>query len=580
MAHLGIDLGTSNTLVALVSPAGLPVLEEIDNERMVPSVVYIEGEGGNPVVGRAALDMWADPAYEPSRCFRRWKLAVGTGAQLARLDVGPGADPLRVTPELLTTRLVEYVVGQLHGLGGSEIESVLVSVPHGWRRDAPEKVYATRRAAEGARVGGRAVPVQRRTISEPVAAAAYWVWSARQGGGTGMGGETLLVCDVGGGTLDLSLVRVGAGDEPLDVVAAVHDDAAGDYADALLCAWVGRQLPAAERAAVPATAEGVLEALAAGRPAWLRRWFVRAGQLKQDLSLRAERARGPVQGVKPVRAEFAAGGAAHTVALGVAEMEEVLEPFYRRGRELLAAFLAGRPADEVPHAVAFAGGGSRIRGVRQRMVEPALAALYGADRAAAALGRLHTAEGRLDQAIALGAALVANGVVRVTERLLHDVGIEALVPVPVARALNLPADDTPVVLTPVLARGSALPARAASGALGLATTAEPGERLRLRLVVDDREHGAWTQSWELARPGGVSQGSLDWELEADADGFLTFRLATPAGERTEVEGTLQRAPAEAGGGAGVAETLDVPPLLRVAPAELRRALDAVTPADD
>lgn len=577
MAHLGIDLGTSNTLVALVTPAGQPVLEEIDNERMVPSVVYLEADGANPVVGKAALDMWADPGYDPAHSFRRWKLAMGTGAELALLDMGRGADPLVVTPEFLTTRLVEYVVGQLDGLGGDPVESVLVTVPHGWRRHGPEKARATRRAAEAARVRGRPLSVQRRTVSEPVAAAAYWLWTAREAGqGVELEGRTLLVCDIGGGTFDLSLVRVGSADQPLDVVGAVHGQSAGDYADALLCAWVGRQL--SETNGPHDTAEGVLQALAAGDPPWLRRWFVRAQQLKHDLSLRAERARGPVEGIRPVRAEFAGPGAAVTVELGVREMEEVLEPFYRRGRELLAGFLSG--GGEAPGAVAFAGGGSRIRGVRQRIVEPTLRELYGQAEATAILSRLRAAEGRLDQAIALGAALIANGTVRVTERLLHDVGIVGCVPPPLAAALRLERPTGPILVTPVLARGAELPASVGSEALGIVTSADPGERLLVRVVVEDDTHDPWMQSWEIPHPGHGRRQSLAWWLEADADGELTVRLATPHGERAELTGTLHRGAAE--GDATLTFGVLAPgggPFPRITPDALRRAVDSVPPTD-
>jgi molecular chaperone DnaK len=578
MAHLGIDLGTSNTLVALVTAGGQPVLEEIDNDRMVPSVVYLEAEGGNPVVGKAALDMWADPGYDPARSFRRWKLAMGTGGELARLELGSGADPLAVTPEFLTTCLVEYVVGQLGGLGGDAIESVLVTVPHGWRREGPEKVRATRRAAEAAQVGGLPLPIQRRTVSEPVAAAAYWLWTAREAGqSTEMEGRTLLVCDLGGGTFDLSLVRVGTADQPLDVVGAVHGDGAGDYADALLCAWVGRQLSGPAGGVAPDTAEGVLEALAAGDPPWLRRWFVRAQQLKHDLSLRAERARGPVEGVKPVRAEFAGQGTAGTVELGVREMEEVLEPFYRRGRELVTSFLSGR--GEPPYAVAFAGGGSRIRGVRHRIVEPALRELYGEAEAAAVLGRIRVAEGRLDQAIALGAALIANGVVRVTERLLHDVGIVGCVPPPLAAALRLENPHEPILVSPVLARGTELPSSVGSETLRIVTSADPGERLLVRVVVEDDMHDSWVQAWELPHPGCGRRQSLAWWLEADADGELTVRLATPSGERAELTGTLHRGAAAGSAGLtfGTGKGSSYP---RVTPDTFRKALESITPTAD
>ena len=137
--------------------------------------------------------------------------------------------------------MVEYVVGELSkgDLGRETIESVLITVPHGWRRENPEKCRKTRLAAAQAKVGNKNITVQELTVSEPVAAAAYWLWEARRKGlGEALQGKTVLVCDIGGGTFDLSLVRVGGENKPLDVVDAVNNNIAGNYVDALLLAWV------------------------------------------------------------------------------------------------------------------------------------------------------------------------------------------------------------------------------------------------------------------------------------------------------------------------------------------------------
>jgi molecular chaperone DnaK len=581
MAHLGIDLGTSNTLVALVDSSGEPVVKQIDGDWMVPSVVYVENDGGNPTVGRTALDMWADPGYDAHRCFRRWKLQMGEERTLDRLDVG--GTFVAITPEYLTARLVEYVVAKFEGLGNESVESVLVTVPHGWRRERPERCRATRAAAAQARPAGREVTVQPLTVSEPVAAAAYWVWSARRSDRRDdLNGRVLLVCDVGGGTFDLSLVRVGAADEPLDVIAAVNSDLAGDYAAALVCAWACREFNRAHGTAYPATAEKVLKAVTGGEAGWLRQWFVQAETLKRSVSFRAEKqAARKDREPKPFPDTFTdPAGRSQPVVLSVAEMEKVLEPFYQQGRELLRGFLSGRDGER-PYAVAFAGGGSRIWGVRQQVVAPTLAALYGEEEGERILGRIALADDRLDRSIALGAALVANRMVAVTERLTHDVGIVGRVPEPLAPLLGLRRGEQAILLTPVLRRGDPLPASRRAEEIGLVSTASTAAaELALTVVVGDASGEPCVQSCTIPNPVREKPRSIGWTLEVDGDGILTLKAGTPGEAPSEITGTLQ--PAGRGGEpaplrfvarAGAPEAL----LPRVTPDALRQAIQSLRP---
>jgi len=559
MAHLGIDLGTSNTLVAMLK-AGKPVTVDFEEGKMIPSCIYIEEPAGYPLVGSLALESrWADPQYRATNSFRGWKPLMGENRVLAtlRFEKRP---PIEVTPEYLTTLMVEYVVGQLSSkrddLGNETIESVLITVPHGWRRENPEKCRATRLAAAQAKVGNKNITVQELTVSEPVAAAAYWLWEAgKKGLDKALQHKTVLVCDIGGGTFDLSLVRVGGEEKPLDVVDAVNNNIAGDYVDALLLAWVCRQFNERFHTDYPTTAQDILAQLARPQIPKLRAWCLEVQELKHDLSknvryvIKEGRA---LTSVKPSKSGDFNDDSGHSLSirLSLAEFERCVEPFYAAGRELIRDFLT-RNREQLPYAVLLAGGGSRMAGVREHILEPALRHFFDPQEASAVLDRISVNPLKTDEVIALGAALIANGVVSVQERLLNDVGLIARISAPLAGKLGLSPQEQEVLVSPIIPRGTPLPAVFKSTDLGLPTSIAAGEELELRVVVGNDPNNPWIQDWKCHHPGGGQAQSVEWEMRANVDGltlylkpqrggpvYASFRL-THAGRATLIFGSTE-----------------------------------------
>ena len=160
MVHIGIDIGTSNTVVALANPGGEPEVRRIKDNALVPSLIAVAEQGGHVMAGVDAVDEWANSDQESVGIFRRWKLRMGEGEVLRTMRFGGAAStPMEITPEWLTTRLVEHVLSEVAGgVGGETVDSVLITVPHGWRRDSPEKCQATRQAAASAIVNGKNPP--------------------------------------------------------------------------------------------------------------------------------------------------------------------------------------------------------------------------------------------------------------------------------------------------------------------------------------------------------------------------------------------------------------------------------------
>ena len=122
---------------------------------------------------------------------------------------------------------------------------------------------------------------------------------------------------------------------------------------------------------------------------------------------------------------------------------EIVAPFYSSGQQLLRGFLQQNATDQ-PVAVVFAGGGSRIGGVRSQLVYPVLIDVLGEQRATAAMHRIQMNIETADVAIALGAALIANDLESIEERphLLDEAapGIEEI-----AVRLFLPTHQLPTV---------------------------------------------------------------------------------------------------------------------------------------
>jgi molecular chaperone DnaK len=368
-------------------------------------------------------------------------------------------------------------------------------------------------------VHGRRVEVEQTTLSEPVAAAVYWLWASRRHPDhrpEEFVGRCVLVCDIGGGTFDLSLVRVAEEEQPLTVIDAANNDVAGDYVTALVMCAAARAFNAAHGTDLPQSAEEMLDRVVRSDETWLRGWFLTAQDMQKRLSVTiAAAANRGRTATRATTATFGDDRRSVELSLTPAEFTGMLEPFYRHGRDLLRGFLDRQAAGDMPVAVVFAGGGSRIAGVRDSVVRPVLAEILpDADQV---LSRIAFNERSIDQAIALGAALVANGVVKVEERLLYDVGVVFSVPPTLVEKLGLPEGSRSVVVSPMLPRSARLPARFHSSDHRMPPTGVmPAAETQVRVVIDDDPHDPWVQSWVVPHPAEGREMACDLELSADS----------------------------------------------------------------
>ena len=229
----GIDLGTTNSLVATVRSGEARTLQNKQGDDMVPSVVRYTAD--KVIVGKAAQ---ADAALDPHNTIVSVKRLMGRGYQetlahaadlpyqlvdqqgLVALETIAGVkNPVEVSAEILAT-LADTASQTL----GGELTGVVITVP-AYFDDAQRQ--ATKDAA---RLAGLNVL---RLLNEPTAAAlAYGLDSGQEG--------VIAVYDLGGGTFDISILRLSRG--VFEVLATGGDSAlGGDDFDHLVLSHLKQQ---------------------------------------------------------------------------------------------------------------------------------------------------------------------------------------------------------------------------------------------------------------------------------------------------------------------------------------------------
>ena len=331
---LGIDLGTTYSVAAVLRGSRVEVVPNAEGELRTPSVVAFTEDGG-VLVGAAALRQAAlnprHTVYSVKRCFGRDAGRFGETVPFAVID-GPGGAPrVRIderalTPAEIAAHLLRRLLDDAAAHLGQPVRRAVLTVPASFD-DAQRQAMLDAALLAGLDVQwvlddpdtGRRVLQPMRVISEP-AAAALAQWLHRRD-------VKVAVLHAGGGTFDAAVLDAGNG---VVQVQAVSGDAAlgGDDFDHLLVCHLAEAF--AERSGLDPRRD----------PTALRRLKEAAEQAKKDLS-QAEEVR--------VRLPCLLEGAGDLdVTVTRAEFERLAGPLLERCRAVVLRALADaecRPGD-------------------------------------------------------------------------------------------------------------------------------------------------------------------------------------------------------------------------------------------
>jgi molecular chaperone HscA len=465
---VGIDLGTTNSLVAIIHPETKQpnALKEFDGSSVVPSIIHFDAFGNTTVGAAAKSFLETDPAntifsakrlmgksykdVKEHQDFFAYKIIDDNTESLVKVQIG---DQFYSPIELSSFILAELKKRAEHILK-TPVTKAVITVP-AYFNDAQRQ--ATRDAGK---LAGLDVL---RIINEPTAASLAY--------GLGMNPteeKTIAVYDLGGGTFDISILKISNG---IFEVLSTNGDTylGGDDLD-----------------------RAIIEH-------WLKSWKVddlnNHKQLQQELRLAAEQAKITLSTADIFETEFAG----EKISITKEVFESLIQPIVKRTMDCCSNAMldAGLQAKDI-NTVLMVGGSTRVPLVKQMVADFFQQAVNDSVNP--------------DEVVALGAAVQADILAGNNQSmLLLDI-----------TPLSLGIETMGGLMDVLLPRNAKIPTKAGrqyttqkDGQTGMVISVYQGER---DLVKDNRKLGEFTLTGIPNMPAGLPK--VDVSFLINADGIL------------------------------------------------------------